>query len=69
MLFAWRSKARKGLLTSGHSADEKTVPATQYAQALDEIQSLQKLLGRAVPDNELLKEAVEMMSGKKINAR
>ena len=38
MLFAWRSKAKKGLLTSGHSAGEKTVPATQYAQALDEIQ-------------------------------
>lgn len=37
MLFAWRSKAKKGLLTSGHSAGKKTVPATQYAQALDEI--------------------------------
>lgn len=64
MLFAWRSKAKKGLLTSGHSAGKKTVPATQYAQALDEIQRLQKLLGRAVSDNGHLKEAVEMMSGK-----
>ena len=61
MLFGWRSKAKKGLLTSGHSAGEKTVLATRYAQALDEIQPLQKLLGRAVSDNELLKEAVEMM--------
>lgn len=67
MLFAWRSKAKKGLLTSGHSAGEKTVPASQYAQALDKIQRLQKLLGRAVSDNELLKEAVEMMSGEKFN--
>ena len=54
---------------SGRSAGKKTVPATQYAQALDEIQRLQKLLGRAVSDNELLKEAVEMMSGEKFNTR
>ena len=45
-------------------AGEKTVPASQYAQALDKIQRLQKLLGRAVSDNELLKEASPMMSGK-----
>ena len=64
MLFAWRSKAKKGLQTSGHSAGEKTVPAAQYAQTLDKIQRLRRLLGRAVSDNELLKEAAEMMSEK-----
>jgi len=64
MLLSWRSKAKKGLLTSGHSAGEKTVPATQYAQTLDKIQRLRRLLGRAVSDNELLKEAAEMMSEK-----
>lgn len=64
MLFSWRSKAKKGLLTSVHSAGEKTVPATQYAQTLDKIQRLRRLLGRAVSDNELLKEEAEMMSEK-----
>ena len=38
--------------------------ATQYAQALEEIKRLLKLLGQATADNELLKEAVEIIKTK-----
>ena len=45
------------------------VPAKQYAEAIDEIKRLQRLLGQMASDNALLKEAVEIMTGKKWTAR
>lgn len=38
--------------------------AAQYAQALEEIKRLQRLLGQATADNELLKQAVEIIKTK-----
>lgn len=53
VLFRWRSLEKQGQLTALKTG-EQTVSAAQYAQALKEIKMLQRLLGQASTDNELL---------------
>lgn len=59
---------KQGGLTAIESG-QSSVPAKQYAEAMDEIKRLQRLLGQMASDNALLKEAVEIMTGKKWTAR
>lgn len=68
VLFRWRSLEKQGQLTALKTG-EQTVSAAQYAQALEEIKRLQRLLGQATADNELLKEAVQIIKTKKWTAR
>ena len=68
VLFRWRSLEKQGQLTALKTG-EQTVSAAQYAQALEEIKRLQRPLGQATADNELLKEAVEIIKTKKWTAR
>lgn len=68
MLFRWRALDKEGGLTAIETG-QSTVPAKQYAEAIDEIKRLQRLLGQMASDNALLKEAVEIMTGKKWTAR
>lgn len=68
LLFRWRALDKEGGLTAIETG-QSTVPAKQYAEAIDEIKRLQRLLGQMASDNALLKEAVEIMTGKKWTAR
>ncbi len=69
MLFKWRAQDKAGLLNTNADVGQKVIPAAKYAEALDEIKRLQRLLGKTTSENELLKEAVEIMSSKKWVAR
>jgi transposase len=69
MLFKWRAQDKAGLLSTNTNFGQKVIPAAKYAEALDEIKRLQRLLGKTTSENELLKEAVEIMSSKKWIAR
>ena len=68
LLFRWRSLDKQGGLTAIETG-QSSVPAKQYAEAIDEIKRLQRLLGQMASDNALLREAVEIMTGKKWTAR
>lgn len=68
LLFRWRSLDKQGGLTAIET-DQSSVPAKQYAEAIDEIKRLQRLLGQMASDNALLREAVEIMTEKKWTAR
>lgn len=68
LLFRWRTLEKAGGLVAVQSG-EQTVSASQYAEALDEIKRLQRLLGQVTADNALLKDAVELMQSKKWIAR
>ena len=68
LLFRWRSLDKQSGLTAIETG-QSSVPAKQYAEAIDEIKRLQRLLGQMASDNALLKEAVEIMTGKKWTAR
>ena len=64
LLFRWRSLDKSGGLVAIRTG-ESTVSASKYAEAMDEIKRLQRLLGEATADNALLKDAVEIMRSKK----
>ena len=66
LLFRWRSLDKQGGLTAIETG-QSSVPAKQYAEAIDEIKRLQRLLGQMASDNALLREAVEIMTGKKMD--
>jgi transposase len=68
LLFRWRTLEKAGGLVAVQSG-EQTVSASKYAEALDEIKRLQRLLGQVTADNALLKDAVELMQSKKWIAR
>lgn len=68
LLFRWRTLEKAGGLVAVQSG-EQTVSASKYAEALDEIKRLQRLLGQMTADNALLKDAVELMQSKKWIAR
>lgn len=63
LLFRWRSLDKQSGLTAIETG-QSSVPAKQYAEAIDEIKRLQRLLGQMASDNALLREAVEIMTGK-----
>lgn len=68
LLFRWRSLDKQDGLTAIETG-QSSVPAKQYAEAIDEIKRLQRLLGQMASDNALLREVVEIMTGKKWTAR
>jgi transposase len=67
-LFQWRKLHQDGAL-SAVAAGEAVVPASQFAEALKEIQALQRLLGKKTLENEILREAVEYGRAKNWIAR
>jgi transposase len=67
-LFHWRKLYQNGSL-SAVSAGEEVVPASELSEALKQIRELQRLLGKKTMENEILKEAVEVMKSRKWLAR
>jgi transposase len=63
-LFHWRKLYQDGSL-SAVSAGEEVVPASELNDALKQIKELQRLLGKKTMENEILKEAVEVMKSRK----
>src|SRR5215510_5328171 len=57
-LFQWRKLHQAGALLAV-TAGEAVVPASQFAEALQEIKTLQRLLGKKTQEVEILREAVE----------
>jgi transposase len=47
------------------SAGEEVVPASELSHALKQIRELQRLLGKKNMENEILREAVEVMKSRK----
>ncbi|EHL2739630.1 IS3 family transposase [Escherichia coli] len=66
-LFLWRKQYQEGSLTAV-AAGEQVVPASELAAAMKQIKELQRLLGKKTMENELLKEAVEYVRGKKVDS-
>ncbi|EBV3968533.1 IS3-like element IS2 family transposase [Salmonella enterica subsp. enterica serovar Enteritidis] len=66
-LFLWRKQYQEGSLTAV-AAGEQVVPASELAAAMKQIKELQRLLGKKMMENELLKEAVEYGRGKKVDS-
>jgi len=64
LLFRWRKLAGAGALQAVR-ADESVVPASEYQEAQRQIKELQRLLGKKTLENEILKEAVEVVRTKK----
>ena len=67
-LFQWRKLYQDGSL-SAVSAGEEVVPASELGDALKQIKELQRLLGKKTMENELPREAVEVMKSRKWIAR
>lgn len=67
-LFQWRKLHQAGAL-SAVTAGEAVVPASQFAEALREIKTLQRLLGKKTQEVEILREAVEYGRAKNWIAR
>lgn len=67
-LFQWRKLHQDGSL-SAVSAGEEVVPASELSDALKQIKELQRLLGKKTMENEILREAVEVMKSRKWIAR
>ena len=63
-LFTWRRLMAQGALTAA-SAGEEVVPASEYRAARQQIRELQRLLGKKTLENEILREAVERVTGPK----
>jgi len=68
LLFQWRKLERQGALMAV-SAGEAVVPTSELAAARAEIAKLQRVLGKKMLENEILKEAVEYAAEKKWIAR
>jgi transposase len=67
-LFQWHKLHQDGSL-SAVSAGEEVVPASELSDALKQIKELQRLLGKKTMENEILREAVEVMKSRKWIAR
>uniref|UniRef100_UPI0040539580 IS3 family transposase n=1 Tax=Niveibacterium sp. SC-1 TaxID=3135646 RepID=UPI0040539580 len=65
-LFHWRKLYQDGSL-SAVSAGEEVVPASELSDALKQIRELQRLLGKKTMENEILREAVEVMKSPKMD--
>lgn len=63
-LFTWRRLAEQGALTATQAEDE-VVPASVFRAQQEQIGKLQRLLGKKMLENEILKEALEVSSGSK----
>ena len=69
MLFRWRAQDKKGGLKLFCEEEQTPDLVAKYAAAIDEIKRLKKQLQQANADNELLRDAVELMKSKKSIAR
>ena len=65
LLFSWR-KAMEAGATTGLAAEEPLVPASEVKALKAQIRELERLLGRKTQENEVLKEAVEIIREKKL---
>lgn len=63
-LFTWRRLMAQGALIAADSGEE-VVPASEYRAAQQQIRELHRLLGKKTLENEILREAVERVSGPK----
>lgn len=61
-LFTWRRLMAQGALTAA-GAGEEVVPASEYRATQQQIRELHRLLGNKTLENEILREAVERVSG------
>ncbi|EFF77305.1 transposase [Achromobacter piechaudii ATCC 43553] len=67
-LFGWRKLYQNGSL-SAVSSGEEVVPASELSEALAQVRELQRLLGKKTMENEILREAVDVMKSRKWIAR
>ena len=67
-LFGWRKLYQTGSL-SAVSAGEEVVPASELSEALAQVRELQRMLGKKTMENEILREAVDVMKSRKWIAR
>jgi len=67
-LFGWRKLYQNGSL-SAVSAGEEVVAASELADALAQVKELQRMLGKKTMENEILREAVDVMKSRKWIAR
>lgn len=67
-VFAWRKLYQDGSL-SAVSAGEQVVPASDLAEAMEQIREPQRLLGKKTMEVEIHREAVEYGRAKKLIAR
>ncbi|HWA28558.1 MAG TPA: transposase [Lacunisphaera sp.] len=65
MLFAWRKAMEAGPAT-GLRAEEPLVPESELKQLKAQMRELERMLGRKTHENEILKESVEVIRGKKL---
>jgi transposase len=63
-LFRWRKLAAQGALTAT-SAQEEVVAASEYRALQNQVRELQRLLGKKTLEAEILKEALEVVTGPK----
>jgi transposase len=63
-IFRWRRLMARGALTAA-TADEEVVPASEYRALEAQVRELQRLLGKKVMENELLREAVTQAANQK----
>src|SRR5437762_14064507 len=67
-LFAWRRLVAQGALTAAGSGEE-VVPASDYRALQSQVRELQRLLGKKTLEAEILKEALEHVTGAKKQLR
>ena len=63
-LFSWRRLYADGAL-SAVSAGEEVVPASDYRALQHQVRELQRLLGKKTLENEILREALDLVQPKK----
>src|SRR6516165_10302077 len=62
-LFTWRRLYAEGAL-SAVGAGEEVVPASEYRALQHQVRELQRLLGKKTPENEILREALDLAQPK-----
>jgi transposase len=63
-LFTWRRLYASGAL-SAVGAGEEVVPASDYRSLQQQVRELQRLLGKKTLENEILREALDLVQPKK----
>jgi transposase len=63
-LFSWRRLYAEGAL-SAVSAGEEVVPASDYRVLHQQVRELQRLLGKKALENQILREALDLVQPKK----
>jgi transposase len=63
-LFTWRRLYTSGAL-SAVGAGEEVVPASDYRSLQQQVRELQRLLGKKTLENEILREALDLVQPKK----